>query len=151
MEVENVHNFRFPKEARLHHRSLVDGLFRSGKSFYEFPFRVTWRLMTNEELQKNFRTFVPDNIGKLQLMVTVPKKKRRNAVDRVLMRRRIREAYRLNRNSLKELVENMQNTATISVALIYIHDKNIPYKMVEEKMIALLGKLQSKLEYRSLS
>ncbi len=43
----------------------------------------------------------PADVGALQMLVTVPKKKRRRAVDRVLMRRRIREAYRINRRPLR--------------------------------------------------
>ena len=137
--------FKFPKSERLHHRSLVEGLFRAGKSFYEFPFRVTWRTLSKEELEKNFRNNLPDNIGHLQMMVTVPKKKRRKAIDRVLMRRRIREAYRLNRLVLLRQVENSDEIATMSMALVYIHDQNLPYPAIEEKIKLLLQKLQVRL------
>lgn len=150
MEVEEfekeIQDFRFPKEGRLHHRSLVEGVFRLGKSFYEFPFRVTWRIMNKEELEKNFRNVIPQNIGRLQMMVTVPKKKRRHAVDRVLMRRRIREAYRLNNHQLKAITESADNLGTLSLALVYIHDKNLPYSSIEEKMRLLLEKLGNKLK-----
>ena len=144
-ETVNSHDFRFPKEKRLHHRSLVEGLFRNGKSFYEFPFRITWRTLSSEDLEKNFRNQVPEGIGKLQMMVTVPKKKRRNAVDRVLMRRRIREAYRLNSYPLQQLIDNSPMVSTMSLALVYVHDKNLPYNFVEEKMMVLLSKMCSRL------
>ena len=147
---KEITGFKFPKEERLHHRSLVDGLFRFGKSFYEFPFRVTWRTMNREELRENFRNILPDNIGNLQMMVTVPKKKRRHAVDRVKMRRRIREAYRLNRSSLKSSVDKREDMGTMSIALVYIHDKNLPYSLIEEKMCSLLEKLKRKIETSSL-
>ena len=140
-----VRDLSFPKSDRLHHRSLVEGLFRNGKSFYEYPFRVVWRIITQEELQKNFRDRLPENVGKLQILVTVPKKKRRRAVDRVLMRRRIKEAYRLNRTSLQEIVELSQEIGTMSVAVIYLQDENLDYKSIEGKMRLLLGKLQKKL------
>ena len=135
----------FSKHERLHHRSLVEGLFRLGKSFYEFPFRVAWRTLSPSELQKNFRNQVPENVGNLQMMVTVPKKKRRKAVDRVLMRRRIREAYRLNRAQLKNRLKDIPEIGTLSLAIVYIHDKNLPYFVVEEKIKSLLEKLQVKL------
>lgn len=138
-------NFGFTKDERLHHRSLVEGLFRKGRSFYEFPFRVTWRQLSGEQLQMNFRNVVPEGIGKLQMMVTVPKKKRRHAVDRVLMRRRIREAYRLNRLPFKAALQEVDSLRTFSLALVYVHDKNLPYNVVEEKMISLLDKLSKKL------
>ena len=142
---EGKGRFKFPKEDRLHHRSLVEKLFRLGKSFYEFPFRVNWRLLSEEELQSNFRNNVPDGIGRIQMMVTVPKKKRRKAVDRVLMRRRIREAYRLNRQTLQARVEKTPDIRTLCIALVYIHDKNLPYGAIEDKMKNILLKIQTKI------
>lgn len=139
-------NFKFSKEERLHHRSLVEGLFRLGKSFYEFPFRVSWRVLSQQDLQQNFRNNPPDGIGQMQVMVTVPKKKRRKAVDRVLMRRRIREAYRLNRLELKNILSQNSEIASLSVALVYIHDQNLPYESIEEKMKILLEKLKTRLQ-----
>ena len=137
--------YRFPKEERLHHRSLVEGLFRLGKTFYEYPFKVAWRPLSGNDLEKNFRKNVPEGIGKLQVLITVPKKKRRRAVDRVLMRRRIRESYRLNRLDLREILEKRPGHGTMSVALIYLQDKNLPYNVVEEKIKAVLRKLESKI------
>lgn len=137
-------DLKFPKKERLHHRSLVEGLFRSGKSFYEFPFRITWRILSPLELQKNFRDTMPENIGPLQMMVTVPKKKRRHAIDRVQMRRRIREAYRLKRVDLRKKMEEDPDIGTLSLSLIYIHDKNLPYKIIEEKIINILERLDKK-------
>lgn len=145
-EVDNISCFSFPKSSRLHHRSLVEGLFRLGKSFYEFPFRVSWRTLTDEELNKNFRNIVPEGIGKVQLMITVPKKKRRKATQRVLMRRRIREAFRLNHHPLSSHIEINPDIRTLSLALIYVHDKELPYSMVEEKMKNLIVKLIRKIE-----
>ena len=129
------------KEERLHHRSLVEGLFRKGRSFYEYPLRVIWRTMTPEEISSNFRSTVPEGIGRVQMMVTVPKKKRKRAVDRVLMRRRIREAYRLNRGLLKEKTEADERIRTLSIAFIYQHTDNMPYAAIEEKMKRVLEKL----------
>lgn len=137
----------FPKSERLHHRSLVEGLFREGKSFYEFPLRVTWRVLSTEMLTKNFRNEVPQGIGSLQMMVTVPKKKRKKAVDRVLLRRRIREAYRLHRLDLRNDVES-SGIATLSVAFVYIHNANLSYQAIEEKMLASLQKLRRQIEKR---
>lgn len=149
-DVKDNRGFSFPKEERLHHRSLVEGLFRHGKSFYEFPFRVTWRILAEEELNKNFRNKVPRGIGKMQVMVTIPKKKRKHAVDRVQMRRRTREAYRLNRIYLRSLIEINPHIKTLSISLIYIHDKNLPYLIVEDKMKTLLDKLITKIQGKDI-
>lgn len=143
---ENRERLTFRKWERLHHKSLVDGLFREGKSFYEFPFRLIWRTLNEDQLKKNFRNEIPSGIGPLQVMVTVPKKKRKKAVDRVLMRRRIREAYRLNRLPLRHLVAKYEEIRTLQISLIYIHDKNLPYSAIEEKFRFLVSKLIKVLE-----
>lgn len=136
-------NYKFGKEERLHHRSLVERLFREGTSFYEFPLRVTYNQLSPQQLTDNFRDHVPEGISGLQMMITVPKKKRKRAVDRVLLRRRIREAYRLNRLQLKETVEKKKDEiATFSVSFIYIHDQNLPYSSIEFKMKKVLKKLE---------
>ncbi|MCH5229339.1 MAG: ribonuclease P protein component [Muribaculaceae bacterium] len=136
---------KFPKEERLHHRSLVEGLFREGHSFYEFPFRVSWRILSDPQLEKTFCHHVPEKIGPLQMMVTVPKKKRKKAVHRVLMRRRIREAYRLNRISLRQEIIGNPNIRTMGIAFVYIHDKNLDFGTLDSKMKTVIAKLMQKL------
>ncbi len=135
----------FHKGERLSHRTLVEALYREGNSIYEFPLRLSWRSLTSEELEGSFRDRVPVPMDCVQMMVTVPKRKRRHAVDRVLMRRRIREAYRLNRLPFKKLVDEAPEIRTICLGFVYIHDKNLPYSTIESKMRALLKKLTHKL------
>ena len=137
------------KGEKLRHRSLVESLFREGHTLYEFPLRLTWRALAPEELEHSFRDRVPDGIDSLQMLITVPKKKRRHAVDRVLMRRRIREAYRLNRLALKEELDSNPDVRTLGMALIYLHDKNLPYSTIENKMKLLLSRLAAKLRGKS--
>ena len=133
------------KGEKLRHRSLVENLFKEGSSIYEFPIRLTWRAIDGETLRNTFRDHVPQPIDTLQMLITVPKKKRRHAVDRVLMRRRIREAYRLNRKEFLGNIEDGNKTRTLSMAFIYLHDKNLPYAIIERKIRLLLKKLAGKI------
>ena len=66
---------KLPKSARIHHRSLQERLFVEGSKLHEFPLKVIWNSLTLEQLQKNFRDEVPDLIGPVQVLVSVPKKK----------------------------------------------------------------------------
>lgn len=136
---------RFGKAGRLRHRSLVEGLFADGQGMYDFPLRMVWCRMSGAEMESSFRNGVPHGMDCLQMMVTVPKKKRRHAVDRVLMRRRIREAYRLNRLPLLQTVRCLPEGTCVQVAFIYLHNENLPYADVERKMRRLLARLQKQL------
>ncbi len=139
------HPLRMGKSERLHHRTLVEGLFAEGKSMYEFPLRMVWRWMPAEKLDSSFRNGRPAGIAPVQMMVTIPKKKRRHAVDRVLMRRRIREAYRLNRMPMREALAQLPADGFLQIAVIYLHNENAEYAELEPKMQKLLAKLTNKL------
>lgn len=144
-QIEKKISYKMGKSEKLRHKSLVDKLFAEGKTIYEYPLRVTVRTLTAEELAGSFRTEVPARIGNMQMLITVPKKKLRHAVDRVRMRRLIRESYRLNRHILREEIENRPEIATLSMAFIYL-DKNLSdYATIERKMIKILRKIAGKI------
>lgn len=134
-----------PKSCRLRHRSLVEGLFANGKGTFDYPLRIVWRLLSEEELQSTFCNYVPDRIGPLQMLITVPKKKRRHAVDRVLVRRRIRNAFRLHRHKLQQRVCDLPGSRTLSMAIIYQSTENLPYSKIERSLTKCLEKIEKKL------
>lgn len=92
-----------------------------------YPLRLAWRVDDQREVK------VP------RFLVSVPKKRIRHAVDRVTMRRRIREAYRLNRDILpREL--------PVDLAFIYVADTLLTYAKVEASVRRLLRDVASKLD-----
>ena len=137
--------FTLRKPEKLRHKNLVDPLFREGKSSYCYPLRMVWRQLSAEDLKAAFRNGLPREIGPVQMMITVPKKKRRRAVDRVLMRRRIREAYRLSRLPMIETAKASANGGTISVSFIYMATENTRYTKIERSMKILLSRLTEEL------
>lgn len=155
-------SLQFRKEERLRHKAFVDRLFESGHSHYAFPLRMVYLLesaaqkasavksrhalrSSPEELLKAM------GVGKVQMMVTVPKKKQRRAVDRVRLRRLIREAWRLNRTPLKRKIEPTQPALTLSVAFYYMSDEPASYAKIEEKMLKLLAHLAEKVDEAALN
>lgn len=137
---------KLPKSGRLHHRSLQERLFKDGAKLHEYPLKMVWNALTGDELQKNFRDRVPDLIGPVQVLVSVPRKKRRKAVDRVLMRRRIREAFRLSRGELIAAVDGIPEVRTLSVGIVYMKEANETYSVVEEKLKRLVDRLAGKVK-----
>lgn len=149
IETELPERFTFRKSARLRHRTMVEGLFAHGKSVYVGPLRVTYRTVSAPDLASSFREDIPDRIGPVQVMITVPKKKRRHAVDRVLMRRRIREAFRLQYRTLRRMVEESPDIRTLSLAVIYLEPSNLESEAISSAMGMALAKIMKKLGARA--
>ena len=135
---------RLPKSERLRHRTLVNRLFEKGEAVYAYPLRLVYSVMSDEEVRSLFKTALPSDIDRVQFMITVPKKKQRHAVDRVLVRRRIKEAYRLKRLPLRDAVRKVGDKY-LMLAFIYQSDKILDYAGIEQRMQKLLTKLQSQL------
>lgn len=148
-ETEQLNNtkerFTLRKSAKLRHRTLVQELFQKGRSVYSGPLRVTFRALTEEELKGSFREAVPDLLGPVQLMITVPKKKRRHAVDRVLMRRRIREAFRLQWHPLRKKIQQDPDIRTLSLAIVYMDIANAEMDAISYAMGSALSKVRKRL------
>lgn len=75
----------------------------------------------------------------ITFLISVPKKRLRHAVDRVTMRRRVREAYRLNRGRY-----SFPAGLRLDVAFVYVADKLMSYNAVERSMNRLLAALAVK-------
>jgi len=122
----------FSKDERLSGQKIIERLFSEGKSFTVFPFRIIW-------LKSTFESNFPARI-----MISVSKKKFKRAVDRNLIRRRIREAYRKNKAEIYNYL-NLQQ-AQCSICLIYNSDKILDYTEIEQKIKLLLLRFQTEYE-----
>ena len=76
----------FKKEERLCSVRLIQSLFHSGSSFVVYPFRVVYR-------------FEKRDIGTAQVLISVSKRRFKLAVTRNSIKRRLREAYRLEKGA----------------------------------------------------
>lgn len=122
-------NNKFPKSQRLCSLYLIDKLFTPGnsKSVTAYPLRLVFRM----EKEENAET---------QLMVSVPKRCFKHAVDRNRVKRQVREAYRTNK-SLLQLPEG--NRA--SLAVIWLDSKHYPSATVTAKVQNLLQRASEAL------
>ncbi len=116
-------DFRLDKSEKLCSRTAISRLFESGKSVVAYPLRMVYRESDRSEG------------ASAQFLISIPKKKIRKAVGRVLLRRRIREAYRLNRSFLYSLSESEKR---VDMAFLYMSDKKADYSLIEQKMQKLL-------------
>ncbi len=120
-------DYKLHKEEKLCSRTAINNLFDEGKSLMAFPLRAAYRLR-------------PSGQQPVRFLISIPKKRIHKAVERVLLRRRTRESYRLNRNQL--LVPALQQAdCGVDIAFVYLDKTPAPYQVIDEKMISLLERI----------
>ena len=124
--------YTFKKEERLCNKRLIDKLFHNGSSFLCYPFKASW--LFNSEPQ----------LFPAQILFSVSKKRYKHAVDRNLIKRCMRESYRLHKQEcLYNLLVAADKTIVLSVG--YIGKEIVPYSVIEKKMLKLLSQLGEQL------
>lgn len=122
---------RFPKKQKLCSEKAIDRLFETGESISEDPFRAVWSLEKNK-----------DN-SLIKVLIVVSKKRIKLATSRNIIKRRIRESYRLQKRNLESFL--MKNKQQIILSIIYQEEKILSYKVLEKKINLLLNRLIKQL------
>ncbi|WP_052079552.1 ribonuclease P protein component [Porphyromonas sp. COT-108 OH2963] len=117
----------FPKSQRLYLNSHKERVFSSRTGFVAYPFKVVYAC--GKEI---------DMLAPVELLVSVPKKRLKHAVDRNLVKRRTKEAYRLHKN---ELLAQAEKSFGLLVAFLYIGDGISSYSAIEQGVKKALRKL----------
>jgi ribonuclease P protein component len=120
--LQSMGKFRFSKSERLHKRNAIQELFEKGSSFYLNPFKIIYQNSVTTDHH--------------QVLFSVSKRNFKKAVDRNLIKRRMREAYRLNKHILPESPKRQ-------IAYIYIPKEILTYKEIETKLIESLKRLHT--------
>jgi len=114
------------KKNRLSSEKEIGKLFTDGNSNFNYPIKSLY--VVNNFIEADYK-----------ILVSVSKRNIKKAVLRNLVKRRIKEALRLNIGTLKETIE--KNQANISIAIIYVSGKIISYKEIELLVIRHLNVL----------
>ena len=121
--------FTFKKEERLTSKKVIDKLFSEGDSFLAFPLKVVFfeiPLSSKHSVQAAF------SVGKRNFKLAVHRNK---------IKRKIREAYRLNKFQLYDILGDKQ----VAVFFLFI-GKEIPdYKLINSAMEKAIKKLITKI------
>ena len=119
----------FSKEERIVSNLLIETLFEksNSQSLTAYPLRAVF-----------LKTEHREGCAPVQLLISVPKKRFKHAVDRNRVKRQIREAYRKNKALLDNTVEDGQ---MLLIAIIWLTDKHFATSDVERKMISLMKQI----------
>ena len=118
------------KAERLNSKILIEKMFAGGsKSFSIFPLRVVYMPVENQDVQAS-------------ILLSVSKKRfKREKRNRV--KRQLREAYRMHKHQLLQILTDKQQQ--LAIAFIYLSDELTSSAEIEEKMKILLARISEKL------
>ena len=113
--------YTFSKIERLCSKKAIDVLFSKGKSINQFPIKLIY-------IESEFEGEFP-----IRTMFVVPKKKHKRANKRNLLKRRMREVYRLQKHTLYSKLENKK----YDIMYIMLSNELIEYAEIEKKITSL--------------
>lgn len=131
--LRGMKHFELGKRHKLCGAVAVDRLFTSAQSRSAlcYPLRGVWGDAHSRA----------EGDAPCKFVVTVPKKRLRHAVDRVAVRRRIREAYRLIHGRVEESCGAEEGGRKVDVAFVYVADRVLPSANIHAAMERLLSKI----------
>ena len=122
----------FKKSERLCSQILIDRLFQGeSRSVAAFPIRAVF-LPVDAEVQPG-----------VSILISVPKKRFHDAVDRNRVKRQIREAYRKHKHAL--VAQMAAQGRGLLVAFVYVSDKIESTSYIEKRLTRLLEKISTEL------
>ncbi len=101
-------------------------VMKRGKSVLKYPLRCVYLMESTEEVHK-------ESVG---VAFSVPKKRLKSAVQRNKVKRRMREAFRLNSGHLRE---SMNSDKHLSVLFIYVAEQVLDYKTIEKSIRKIIS------------
>lgn len=120
----------FPKKERLTGEIRINTLFEQGKSFISYPFRVGYMV-------------VPKSDVPVKVLIGVPKKRFKHAVDRNRIKRLFREVYRLNKDGFFKFVQ--EKNYSLHLVISYVSSDIITFELMQESWLKTIEKLIRKL------
>jgi len=123
---EKIIPYTFKKPERLSSKKTIQELFKNGSSFYLHPLKVLYLPNTQSEVN--------------QVLFTVPKRLFKKAVDRNLLKRRLREAYRLQKHLLPSEFQ------IVSIAYIYTSKDICDYHTIANQLKQSLIRIRKHIE-----
>lgn len=138
-------NYGLTKSERLTSQLVIDKLFAGGNaSMAAFPLRIVYMQMEKEEQSGDAEHDESLKHPPVSILVSVPKKRFRHAVDRNRMKRLVREAYRLNKHILWNALQ--EKNFRLAIAFVCITDTLPTFRSVNKSMRKALIRIGERVE-----
>lgn len=121
----------FPLKEHLKSKRVIEKLYAEGASVTSYPLRAVF--LEQEEQEPT-----------AAILISVAKRRFRHAVDRNLIKRRIREAYRTSKHPFVEALQAKDKK--MAVAILYIDTRHNSTEFIKRKMEKLLAGIITKSE-----
>lgn len=109
-------------------RSVVAQLFGDCASGFVFP--IKYKYIVEESTTPG-----------VAVLFSVPKRLHKRANRRNLLRRRMRESYRLSKEALRDVAES--RGLAIKIAFIYVSKEELTYKSIDDAIVNILAEIQA--------
>ena len=119
-----------PKSERLSSLTAVRRLFTDGASGFVYPFR--YMVLKSESTTPS-----------VEVLFSVPKRNHKRANKRNTLKRRMREAYRLNNEALHAAIK--EQGKELDIALVYSTKDLLPYKTIENAVRKILAEVVGRM------
>ena len=117
--------YTFPKSEKLVSLKAIDSTFAAGNSLFCYPIKLLYTPNTDSSVN--------------QALFSVPKRNFKRANKRNTLKRRMREAYRLNKYALDDV--SRETEMSYNLVLLYVAKEEESYKRIADSMVTLLKRL----------
>ena len=119
-----------PKSERLSSLTAVRRLFADGASGFVYPFR--YMVLKSESTTPS-----------VEVLFSVPKRNHKRANKRNTLKRRMREAYRLNNDALHAAIK--EHGKDLDIAFVYSTKDLLQYKTIEHAIRKILAEVTERM------
>lgn len=128
--VNSINKFTLSKAERMHSVKEIQEIFKTGSSSFTYPFKYYYSIKENE-------------CPITEVLISIPKKKVRFAVDRNKLKRFTRDSFRHHKHKLTPKLKTRQ--MKLSLALVFVGDKQTSHQKIEQAITKIFSALDEKI------